>query len=106
MLERKWPLKLGMALEAELIGIGRVEVVSRAAAMRIVAIDTGHLCFAKRMVIGQIPLGFLLAVALETLVVLGAAGIDRARPTLDLAATGQQSQVFASTRAAFMNGVA
>jgi hypothetical protein len=105
MLKREWPLKFGVALEAKLVDTGRVEIVSRAAAMRIVAIDAGHLGFADRMMVGKIGLGFLLTVAMQALVVLIAAGLDRPGLASNLAAARQQGHPLA-TRPALVNCVA
>jgi hypothetical protein len=65
MLERERPLILGMALEAKLVAARRVQTIPRAAAMRIMAVDAGHLAFANRVMVGKIGLGLLLLVALQ-----------------------------------------
>ena len=88
VLKGKWPLKLGMTLEAELVRIGSVEIVARAAAMRVMAINAAHLRFADGMVVRQIGLSLLFAVALQALVILSAPGVDGARLALDFASAG------------------
>lgn len=63
VLESEWPLIFGVAAETEFIGVGQFQIVSRTAAMRIVAIYAAHLGFANRMVIRKIRFGILLLMA-------------------------------------------
>ena len=105
MLKREWPLKLGVALKAQFVDTGRVEIVSRTAAMWIMAIDATHLGFADRVMVGQVGLGFLLPVALQALVVLVATGLDRPGLASNLAAAGSKGHSLAM-RPALVNGMA
>jgi len=85
VLEGKRPLILGMAAETKLVSVRDLQIVARAAAMRIMTIDAGHLAFANRVVVGQIGFGTLLLVATQALVVHLATRLDRSWSGLGLA---------------------
>ena len=81
VLIRERSLILGMALEAEVVPAGRVQTVSRATAMRIMAIHAGHFPFPDRVVIRKVGLRLLLLVALQALIVQGLRGLEQPQLT-------------------------
>src|ERR1039457_2388345 len=91
MLESKGPLIFSMTTETKFVGVGQFQIVSRAAAMRIMAIHAGHLAFTNWMVIRKIRFGVLLA-----------ARIDRSRGTKRIALEFETRLAVGVT----MNGVA
>jgi hypothetical protein len=88
VLECEWPLIFGMAAETKLARIGQLQIVSRAAAVRIMTIHAAHLGFANRVVVRKIGLGILLGVAPQAVVVLLAARLDRSLLAVDLVMNG------------------
>src|ERR1035441_90320 len=102
VLEGEGSLVFGMAGETQIVSVGRIQTVTRAAAMGIVAIDGSHLALANWMVIRQVRFGHLLLVAAQAFVIHLAAGLDGLPSTLGLALE------FAFTLAVSvaMNGVA
>src|ERR1035441_10609751 len=65
MLECERPLVFGMAGETKFVGVGQLQVVAGAAAMRIMTIHAAHLGFAHRVVVRKIRFGILLLVATQ-----------------------------------------
>src|SRR6266700_6301352 len=69
MLVGEWPLKLRMAAETEVVGIGQLQIVARAAAVGIVAIHAPHLGLANRVVVREGRFGILLLVASQAVLI-------------------------------------
>ena len=79
VLKCERPLIFGMAGETEFVSVGQLQIVARAAAMRVVTIHAGHLGFANRVMVRQIRFGILLLVAAQAVLILLAARVDRSR---------------------------
>jgi len=84
VLEGERPLIFGVAAETKFVGVGQFQIVARAAAMGIVAIDAGHLAFADRVVVRKVGLGILLLVTPQAVLILLAARIDHSRDARSL----------------------
>lgn len=69
VLECERSLIFGVAGETEFVGVGDLQIVTRAPAMRIMTIDARHLRFPNRMVVRQICLGILLLVTPHAVVI-------------------------------------
>src|SRR5579864_32228 len=78
MLVGERPLVLCVALQAEIVRTGGLQIISGIAAMRIMAVDTGHLGLADRVMVREIGLSVLLFVTAHALLVEGAAGLNGA----------------------------
>jgi len=81
VLEGERPLIFGMAGETEFVSVGQLQIVARAAAVRVVTINAAHFGFANRVVVRQICFGILLLVAAQAVLILLAARIDSSRNT-------------------------
>jgi len=88
MLVRKWPLILGVAPETELIGVGRVQIVSGITPVWIMAIQATHLGFADGVMVWQIGLSGLGLMAPQAVVIQLKPGLERFLLGLSLAMNG------------------
>lgn len=88
VLEREGTLILGMAAETEFVGVGHLQIVARAAAMRIMTVHAAHLGFANRVVVGKIGFGILRLVAPQAVLILSPARLDRPLLAMLLAMNG------------------
>ena len=84
----EWPLKFGMAAETKFVRVGQLQIVSRAAAMRIMTIHAAHLGFANRVVVRKVSFGILLLVTAQAVLIHLPARLDRSLLAVGLAMNG------------------
>src|ERR1035441_10535148 len=75
-----------MAAETKVVRIGQLQIITGAAAVRIVTIRAAHLGFANRVVVRKIGFGILLLVAPQAVFIHLPARLDRSRNAGGLAA--------------------
>ncbi len=86
VLISEWTLELRVALQAKLIDVVCPQILPGRAAMRIMAIGAGHFPFPNRVVIGQVRLRGLSAMAVRAFRVLFLEGSGLGLRRVDLVA--------------------